>query len=242
MFNVVAMKYNEPQDEAYNRMSIDGMKWSMSKGKNIFASMTEEENFLEYVFPILRYHSRWSDLSMEDLEYLNDKDKITFNGYYMRADVRPAEDVPEGRPLSDYQFGSTAYEYLDKMVELCEKNDVELVLVKAPSLYPYWYNEWEEQIEEYAAKHNLKYYNFLEDTQEIGLDFSTDTYDAGLHLNLSGAEKLSSYFGKILQTDCNLKDRRGEEELDRIWEEKIKEYNQEVERQKTAIANGEPID
>lgn len=242
VFNVLSMKYNEPQNEAYNRMSIDGMKWSMSKVKNIFASMTEEENFLEYVFPILRYHSRWSDLSMEDLEYLNDKDKITFNGYYMRADVRPAEDVPEGRPLSDYQFGSTAYEYLDKMVELCEKNDVELVLVKAPSLYPYWYDEWEEQIEEYAAKHNLKYYNFLEDTQEIGLDFSRDTYDAGLHLNLSGAEKLSSYFGKILQTDCNLKDRRGEEELDRIWEEKIKEYNQEVERQKTAIANGEPID
>lgn len=25
------LKYNEPQSEAYNRMSIDGMKWSMSK-------------------------------------------------------------------------------------------------------------------------------------------------------------------------------------------------------------------
>ena len=36
---------------------------------------------------------------------------------------------------------------------------------------------------------------------EIGIDYNTDTYDAGLHLNLSGAEKLSKYFGKYLTDD-----------------------------------------
>lgn len=35
VFNVLALKYNEPQSEAYNRMSIDGMKWSMSKVNDI---------------------------------------------------------------------------------------------------------------------------------------------------------------------------------------------------------------
>lgn len=242
VFNVLSMKYNEPQNEAYNRMSIDGMKWSTSKVNNIFASMTEEENFIDYLFPILRYHSRWSDLNSEDIKYLNDKDKITFNGYYMRVDVRPAENVPEGRPLTDYQFGSNSYKYLDKMVELCEKNGVELVLVKAPSLYPYWYDEWEAQMDEYAVKHNLKYYNFLAETDKIGLDFTQDTYDAGLHLNLSGAEKLSHYFGNLLQKDCHLENHRGDEKLEAIWKTKIEEYNAEIERQKDAIANGEPID
>ena len=30
VFNVLALKYGTPQDEAYNRMTLDGMKWSAS--------------------------------------------------------------------------------------------------------------------------------------------------------------------------------------------------------------------
>ena len=35
IFNVLAMKYNEPQSEAYNRMFLDGMKLSSTKLKAI---------------------------------------------------------------------------------------------------------------------------------------------------------------------------------------------------------------
>lgn len=235
VFNVLSMKYNEPQKETYNRMTLDGMKWSLSKVNSIKASMTEEEKFLDYVFPILRYHSRWNQLNSDDFEYFFNKDKVTFNGYYMRVDVKPAENVPSGKPLGDYTFGENAYKYLDMMRELCEKEGVELVLVKAPSLYPYWYEEWDAQIEEYAQKYNLKYYNFLEVTEEIGLDFTTDTYDAGLHLNLAGAEKMSRYFGKILAEDCGLESRRGEEKLEDSWNEKREAYNAEIKRQEENI-------
>ena len=31
--------------------------------------MTEEESFLSYVFPLLRFHSRWSELKAEDFAY-----------------------------------------------------------------------------------------------------------------------------------------------------------------------------
>lgn len=227
VFNVLSMKYNGPQSEAYNRMTLDGMRLSTSKIKSIQASMTEEENLLEYLFPILRYHSRITKLTSEDFQYLFRKDKVTHNGYYMRVDVKAAGTVPKGKPLGDYNFGQNAYDYLDKMVELCKKNNVELVLVKAPSLYPYWYKEWDEQMVEYAKKHDLKYYNFLEQTEEIGLDFSTDTYDGGLHLNLSGAEKLSDFLGKILQDECGIASRRGDEALEAIWEKKIELYELE---------------
>ena len=66
IFNVLAMMYNEPQKEAYNRMTLEGMRWSPSKVKAVQASMTESENFLDYVFPLLRYHARWSQLEPED--------------------------------------------------------------------------------------------------------------------------------------------------------------------------------
>ena len=106
-----------------------------------------------------------------------------------------------------------------------------LVLVKAPSLYPYWYEEWDDQINAYARRYGLKYYNLLEAAEEIGLDYSKDTYDGGLHLNLYGAEKLSVYLGNLLAEDCGLLSRRGEEALEQRWAEKRKRYQEEILQQ-----------
>ena len=233
IFNILSMKYNTPQKEAYNRMTIDGMKWSSSKVKSIKASMMEEEKFLDYVFPILRYHSRITELSKDDFQYLFHRDKVTFQGYYMRVDVKPVESVPSARPLVDYTFGETAYEYLDKITALCKEKGVQLILIKAPSLYPYWYDEWEVQMEEYAKENDLIYINFLELVEECGLDFKKDTYDAGLHLNLSGAEKVTRWLGTFLTEECGLESRRGEQALEQAWEQELTAYYTEVQRQLT---------
>ena len=231
IFNILSMMYNEPQKEAYNRMTIDGMKWSSSKVKSIQASMTEREEFLDYDFPILRYHYRWSELENADFKYMFDTEKISHNGYYMRVDVRPAENIPEPKILADYQFGENSYYYLNKMTELCKENDIELILIKAPSLYPHWYEEWEVQMEDYAKENGLRYINFLENLEETGVDFSVDTYDAGLHMNLSGAEKITRYLGNVLSEEMGLEDRRNDVELSRIWDEKIVAYENEMMRQ-----------
>lgn len=231
IFNILSMKYNVPQNEAYNRMTLDGMKWSMSKVNSIKASMMKDEKFLDYVFPILRYHTRITELNADDFKYLFHKEKVTFNGYYMRVDVKAAENVPKGRPMADYTFGETAYEYLDKMTALCKEKGVQLILVKAPSLYPYWYDQWEVQMEEYAKENDLVYINFLELIDECGLDFTTDTYDAGLHLNLSGAEKSTRWLGEFLSTEMGLASRRGEDALEASWEKKLAAYYAEIDRQ-----------
>ena len=231
VFNIRSLQYSESQSEPYNRMTIDGMRWSKSKVNCIKASMTKEENFIDYVFPILRYHSRWSELTSDDLTYMFKTVKNSFNGYYMRVDTKAAENVPEGRPLTDYSFGDNAWFYLDKMRTLCEENDITLILIKAPSVYPYWYPQWDEQIVEYAEKYKLTYINFLNYTDEIGLDYSTDTYDGGLHLNLNGAEKLSDYFGNILVNDFEVPDRRADKTLSALWEQDIKDYEAEITRQ-----------
>ena len=235
VFNVLSMKYNEPQNEAYNRMTLDGMKWSSSKVNSIKASMTEDEKFIDYLFPLLRYHSRWSDLNSDDFTYFSHRDKVSFNGYYMRVDVKPAENVPEGKPLPDYQFGNNAYTYLDKLTKLCKENDVQLILVKAPTLYPYWYEQWEEQIVDYAKANNLPYINFLELQDDMGIDWNKDTYDGGLHLNLAGAEKMSAYFGKVLSEEFKVPDRRADEALQAYWDDVINRYDMEIERQTTNL-------
>ncbi len=225
VFNVLSMKYDKPQNEAYNRMSLDGMRLSSSKIKAVKASMTEEETLGSYIFPLLRYHSRWSELSWEDFKYLFHKDQKSHNGYLMRADIKPLGSLPTPKKLADYQFSDICYDYLDKMVKLCKDNGVELVLMKAPTYYPHWYDEWDQQMVEYAEENDLLYLNFLDLVEEIGLDFSVDTYDAGLHLNVTGAEKLSVYFGRILKEEFDLPDRRNDEKEKKTWAEKEKFYD-----------------
>ena len=231
VFNIQSLQFNHSQSEPYNRMTLDPMRWSMSKVNSIFASMKENENFIDYVFPILRYHSRWSELKAEDLEYMYKTHTVSHNGYYMRIDVRPAENIPSPKKLADYSFGDKAWSYLDRMRELCDKEGIKLVLIKAPSLFPHWYDEWDAQVTSYAEKYGLDYINFLKCKDEVGLDYNTDTYDSGLHLNLSGAEKMAVYFGKYLKEKCDVPDRRDDSVLAGIWEQKEAAYNKEIDLQ-----------
>ena len=228
IFNVNAMRYSTPVSEAYNRLTIDKMKWSKEKIEMIFSSMTEEENFWSYVFPILRYHSRIFELTKEDFTYLFQRRQNTFNGFLINQNVKGVESLPTKRPLTETKFADITYEYLDKIRKLCEENNIELVLIKAPSLYPYWYTEYDEQIKEYASKYGLDYYNFLENILEIGLDYSVDTYDGGLHLNLSGATKLSKYFAPILKEKYSLTDYRDNEEVNAYYQKELEKYYEEI--------------
>ena len=67
--------------------------------------------------------------------------------------------------------------------------------------------------------------NCLADVDRIGIDFSQDTYDGGLHMNVYGAEKMSRYFGKILAEVPGVRDKRAEPELSAKWEEKGMYYD-----------------
>ena len=235
VFSVLAVALNEPAKESYNRMTLDGLPWSRTKVDAILTSMTEEEQLLDYVFPLLRYHSRITELTSDDFKYLFHRDLVSHNGYYMRVDVKPATNIPSARPLADYTINADQMMWLERIRALCEEKGVELVLVKAPSLYPHWYDQWDAQIAEYAEKNDLLYVNLLAASEEAGLDFTTDTYDGGLHLNLAGAEKLSHYFGEILRDECGLESRRGESALEEAWAEKKVWYLEEKAQQEAAL-------
>lgn len=236
VFNVLSMKYDTPastgdsaQREAYNRMTLDGMRWSSSKWNSIQASMTEQEKEKEsvwtYLFPLLRYHDRWSELSAEDFTYLFHRDEVSDNGYLMQTGVKPVTGPYPQKPLINYDFSENCWYYLDKMADLCEQHGTQLVLIKAPTLSPVWYDQWDQQIEDYAKERDLLYINFLEHQEEIGIDWNTDTYDRGLHLNVYGAEKLTKYFGEILKDSCDLPDRREDGKLAAAWAQKTATYH-----------------
>lgn len=308
IYNVQSLTHGEPQREEYNRMCLDGMKWSKTKADAIRASMCKGENFLDYVFPILRYHSRITDLTKNDVKYFLEPRKITHNGYYMRIDtlpasqsdvadpswllgteeekkaaqsgeneiddpwaeidergedgadaseteeedstdveddsiddpwadiegaeesdgedgsnlVEPGADAAKSSAEGDKEFSAYAMKYLDKMRKLCEKEGIKLLLVKAPSLAPQWYEGQNQQVLDYAEKHGLDYVNFYELLKETGIDYETDSYDGGLHMNYSGARKLSRYLGRYLKRHMKWEDHRDDANLSKVYEEKLR--------------------
>lgn len=236
VFNVLSMKYDTPEStgnqnrrEAYNRMTLDGMRWSSSKVKAILASMTEQERQWEslftYLFPILRYHSRWSQLTREDFTYLFRRDAVGINGYLMQTGVKPAGDAYSEAPLADYTFGQNSFDYLDKIAALCKEHGTQLLLIKAPSLSPVWWEEWDAQMVRYAEDRDISYINLLAHQEQIGIDWEQDTYDAGLHLNVYGAEKAARWLGRVLTESFDLPDRRDDPEISRLWVEKATVYH-----------------
>ena len=227
VFNVNSMRHKDPVSEAYNRLTIDNMKWSKEKINIIKSSMLEEESFISYVFPIIRYHSRITELTKEDFIYFFKEKNVTYNGFLMNKKVKPYTSFPAKKKLGNYEFSESNYEYLSKITELCKQNNIKLVLIKAPSLYPYWYDEYETQIVNFAKNNGVDYYNLKEYVDEIGIDYNTDTYDGGLHLNLNGAIKLSKFFGKILLDNYNLTNYKNNKEVNAIYQEKLEKYNKD---------------
>lgn len=277
IYNVQALTHGTPQREEYNRMTMDGMKWSKTKWEGIKASMCEDENMIDYIIPMFRYHQRITQLTESDFKYFRENPRHTHNGYYMRIDVLPVsqsdvadidwlmgdeeeeaveEDIIEDPwaaiPEADEQldtartptaassqageeFGDYPMEYLDKMRKLCEENNIQLILMKAPSAAPQWYSTDEEQVVEYADKYGLPYINFYTLIDQLEIDYETDTYDGGLHMNLSGADKISEYLGSVLTEEYGIKDHRQDEEIAEVYKEKVKRYYEEIDTQQEQL-------
>lgn len=224
VFSVLALQYDTPQREAYNRLTLDGMRWSASKHRAIKASMMPNESYISYVFPLLRYHDRWRELSAEDWRYLWRRPSTFYNGYYMRKGVQAVGNLPASQEASSGPLGEQAMFYLEKMAKLASDNGVTLVLVKAPTQYPYWYDHWDAQISDFAKKHNLLYINYLHDQDGYTFEGAEHTYNGGLHLNVQGAEALSSHFGAWLKQSIPLKDHRQDPQKRQVWEPLVNMY------------------
>lgn len=233
VFNVLSLKYGTPQNEAFNRMTLDGMEWSPVKADAIRASMTDGETFVSYLLPALRFHSRLNELSREDWRYaFSEKPTLSDGGYLMQTGIVPADPTVDEQALAplltDPALPASAMEWLDRIVALCGERGITLILVKSPTdTWKYWwYDEWDAEVADYAAAHSLAYYNFIPDAGKIGLDMSTDTYDGGVHLNVFGAEKLTRYFGRILADTCGLPDRRDDAAYASVWTGRVSAYEQ----------------
>lgn len=101
-------------------------------------------------------------------------------------------------------------DYLKKMKDLCEKHGAHFLLIKVPVMNftqyytPAWTLQKSAMIKELSTEYGIDYFDILYDT-DAGIDWTTDTCDAGAHLNVKGAEKVTDTLENYLLTNYEIR-------------------------------------
>ena len=195
--------------DIYRKENISGLNTSFNKFRHINATIEPKER-LYYSLDFPLFHNRYNAVTKWDFRHASsfgdDNKGIWMNNYGTNntLELNPAADVIEYRALNQKQ----EY-YLRKIIEYCEANDRELLLLKTPDgnrpLDQPYYNTVALIAEEYGVPFlDMNLYD-----EEIGLtsaDFWTDNY----HLNVEGARKCTTFLGDYLMEHYTLLDHRGD--------------------------------
>lgn len=183
------------------------------------------EDRLEFYFPNIRYHSRWSEVTSEDLD-------MELNGLKGASIYKPyltiSEDVSssyntteEETTLSEKIISST-----EDLLDYCDKESVKVLFVTVPQAKSdnemSRYNALNAMIE----KRGYPVLNLNDHMEEMGIDIKTDFYN-NKHTNIHGSVKLTKYLSEYLIENYNFTDKR--ENPDYIsWNEAYDEYKEKI--------------
>ena len=205
--------WGEAPREAVVRINFDDMRWGKAKISGIINNVTPNE-WQYYFFELSKYHSRWSTLSSTDFQL---KEAYCDQNLYKGWSFYGEGDTSKDYSVNDVVLNCTeikelnvvAMQWLDKIIDLCEKNEVELVLLKTPNngkiIDPF--------VEEGARDEvfGMPYYNKLaEIAQEKDILFlNMNLIMAGEnHNNQACAQKATLFFGEWIEQQIELEDKR----------------------------------
>ena len=225
VLDVSFIKYGEEFiEEPSNRKIIESMKDPVAKWDAIQCSMHESEEPISYYLPILRYHSRWNELTIDDFVYAYSQPDMTFAGFIMDASIPDEQTIWEPEEIEDAAFPEKAERYLDKIIELCQRENIPLLLMKTPTFVNSWHKEYDRLLEEKAEINGLSYVNFDDYAKDMELDVRCDYIDDGSHLNISGAEKFNKVLGKYICDNYNIMPHENDKELKSVWDKRLEVY------------------
>ena len=217
--------------EGEYRKLFDNLKLDDVKIQAINDEKVRAGDKLPYIFPLLRFHDRYNKLEEKDFKTksLNKKYKeLSYMGMAMSYEIKPYIDTKEymkDKGEVEKVPDENVY-YLEKIINLCKENDIQILWVEIPSATSWSYARYKKTAE-LAQKYNIEFidYNLEEMMKNLGIDWMTDTADKGNHLNVVGAEKISNHIGKILSEKYNCKDNRKDIEKSKLWNEVVQRYD-----------------
>lgn len=178
-------------------------------------------------FEIYKNHNKWKDFNSTNSQNDSEKSKRTktniLRGFRYDEKIEPYTKGPYVKKTDTVEeIPKVPMYYLDKIVELCKKNDIQLILYTVPSPVNWNYKRY-NGIKDFAERNKLPLLDLNLKAEELGIDWSKDTYDKGDHLNFFGAQKVTNYIGNYLAENTKLIDHRKDEKYS-FWNDIWKEY------------------
>ncbi len=204
----------EFSDEATALKSIQAMKFSMNKINAALTSFPTWQKAVEALWGMPYYHTRYGELTNDDISFLKPQDtSIQTMSHDMKRviaqDMLDYENIAETHPLAAKQET-----YLRKLIDLCEANNIPLVLLISPFRATYDEAVRLNRVEEIGRETGTAVLNYLKLYRNEGIDPEKDFYDEG-HMNIEGVKKFTHSLGKRLKSDFDLPDRRADDA--HIW-------------------------
>ena len=224
ILEVVSIGMETAKEELKARRSYEYMKWSKNKldyANAYVAAGDGNYGLISYLFPLYLYHSRWSSLTVDDFAFVAGDDGTLMRGFTPNRTTL-AEAIPDFEYTGldeteeeELELLPSNTEYLQKIIDLCKENEIELMLMKTCDSK--WMTSSHEYISQVAEENDLLFLdmNLPEIVEETGIVMREDAMDTR-HLNLRGAQKTTEYLGKYLREHTDLPDRRGEERYEKI--------------------------
>lgn len=213
------------KSEEILRMAFDGMKYGEVKKEaveTLFPKLSLKEKVSWYI-PFFKYHGRWEKLKAYDFH----------SKPYLRGgklDTRVYQNKNMGLNVTEREIPDICLEYLNKIINLCKENGIELIVYATP--YATSAAAYEERmgpmlaLEKYLEEIGIPFL-FLQKSGVAGLDYGTDFCDWA-HLNLNGQKKVTSYLGSYLSEHYGILDHRGDQRY-MSYENDYKLYIKDVE-------------
>lgn len=200
--------------------------------------------WLEYLVPVLRFHSRWPSLNEDDFESLTTKTYSTF-GHGQRTQA--ASNLTNGTAgkytdsknqaiTAEYSFSKKklaavwnkkSLEYFDKIIDLCRENDIDILMMK--TAWSKWGDKEHDSISLLAKRRDIPFVDLSEPDiwKSCGMSYDTD-YKDEKHPNVLGSLKISDWLGDYLEEHYDLRDVR-EDAISSRMNEDLARFNSTVE-------------
>ena len=178
--------------------AIDPLKPSWNKFQMI-NNLVPYDQRPNYYFNILKYHSRWSSVTAEELAGAFDKPADTYKGFVaLQGSFLGNNHIPDYKNIEDVQLSEHNIDVLNDIYELTKSNNSELIIMFGP----YESNSVGliEKIKaeiKWANQKNVPVLDYTQLLDTIEINPECDYYDVG-HFDVSGAAKASAYFADYL--------------------------------------------
>lgn len=192
--------------------------------------VVEPEDRLEFYFPFYSFHSRWKEISASDFKNGNYQQYTLGSVTYAKTVGYDA--VPFQRYDVDTSLSDVSREYLEKIIALCNETNTQLLFTCCPvssangDCDERSFNSRRavmKDVSVLAAENNVPFLNFLENPDAVQTDAYKDYWD-GIHLNMFGAAKLTTFLGTYISNNYTLPEHDDNDSFSRRMEALLPHY------------------